>query len=56
MILLALGVAVTSLLHLAAAVPSLKARLTARVGGKAYGPVAAQALSGFGFQVAGSYG
>ena len=39
MILLALGVAVTSLLHLAAAVPSLKARLTARVGGKAYGPV-----------------
>ena len=32
MILLAFGVAVTSLLHLVAAVPALKARLKLRVG------------------------
>jgi len=39
MILLALGVLLTSLLHLVAAVPSLKARLKAGVGERAYGPV-----------------
>ena len=39
MILLALGVLATSLLHLVAAVPSLKTRLKAKVGEKAYGPV-----------------
>ena len=39
MILLAFGVAVTSLLHLVAAVPALKARLKLRVGNKAHGPV-----------------
>ncbi len=39
MIVLALGVALTALLHLVAAVPSLKSRLKARVGELAYGPV-----------------
>ena len=39
MILLALGVLATSLMHLVAAVPSLKARLKERVGERAYGPV-----------------
>lgn len=39
MILLALGVIFTAVLHLVAAVPSLKARLKAAVGEKAYGPV-----------------
>lgn len=39
MILLALGVIVSSLLHLVAAVPSLKAGLKSRVGERAYGPV-----------------
>lgn len=39
MILLAFGVLITSLLHLVAAVPSLKARVKARIGEKAYGPV-----------------
>ena len=39
MIVLALGVALTALLHLVAAVPSLKSRLKARVGERAYGPV-----------------
>ncbi len=39
MIVLALGVLATSLLHLVAAVPSLKARLKQSVGEKAYGPV-----------------
>ena len=39
MILLAFGVLFTAMLHLVAAVPSLKARLKAAVGEKAYGPV-----------------
>lgn len=39
MILLALGVLLTSLMHLVAAVPSLKARIKQRVGERAYGPV-----------------
>ena len=39
MIVLALGVILTSLLHLVAAVPSLKTTLKARVGEKTYGPV-----------------
>jgi len=39
MILLAFGVLFTALLHLVAAIPSLKARLKAAVGEKAYGPV-----------------
>jgi uncharacterized membrane protein len=39
MIVLALGVLVTSLLHLVAAVPSLKARLKSQVGERVYGPV-----------------
>ena len=39
MILLAFGVLASSLLHLVAAVPSLKARLKAAVGARAYGPV-----------------
>lgn len=39
MILLALGVLATSLLHLVAAVPPLKARLKVRVGEAAYGPL-----------------
>lgn len=39
MIVLALGVALIALMHLAAAVPSLKSRLKARVGERAYGPV-----------------
>lgn len=39
MILLAFGVLATSLMHLVAAVPPLKARLKARVGERAYGPV-----------------
>ena len=39
MILLAFGVFVTAALHLVAAVPSLKARVKALVGAKAYGPV-----------------
>ena len=39
MILLALGVLLTSLLHIVAAVPSLKARLKGAVGERAYGPV-----------------
>lgn len=39
MILLAFGVILTALLHLVAAVPSLKARLKSRVGERAYGPV-----------------
>ena len=39
MILLALGVLATSLMHLVAAVPSLKSRLKARVGERAYGPL-----------------
>lgn len=39
MILLALGVLATALLHLVAAVPSLKMRLKEAVGAKAYGPV-----------------
>ncbi len=38
MILLAFGVLATSLMHLLAAVPPLKARIKARVGEKAYGP------------------
>lgn len=39
MIVLALGVLVTSLLHLVAAVPPLKARIKQSVGAKAYGAV-----------------
>ena len=39
MIVLALGVIVTSLLHLVAAVPPLHSALKARIGEKAYGPV-----------------
>jgi len=39
MILLALGVLLTALMHLVAAVPAMKSRLKARVGEKAYGPV-----------------
>ena len=39
MILLAIGVLFTALMHLVAAVPSLKARLKARIGERAYGPV-----------------
>ena len=39
MILLAFGVLFTALLHLVAAIPSLKARLKAAVGERAYGPV-----------------
>jgi uncharacterized membrane protein len=39
MLLLAFGVAFTAVLHLVAAVPSLKARLRQRVGEKAYGPL-----------------
>jgi uncharacterized membrane protein len=39
MILLALGVLLTALMHLVAAVPAMKSRLKARVGDKAYGPV-----------------
>ena len=39
MIVLALGVILTALLHLVAAVPSLKARIKASVGERAYGPV-----------------
>ena len=39
MFLLALGVFLTAALHLVAAVPSLKARIKARVGEKAYGPL-----------------
>ncbi|WP_373503224.1 NnrU family protein [Aestuariivirga sp.] len=39
MILLAFGVLFTAILHLVAAVPTLKARLKAAVGDKAYGPV-----------------
>lgn len=38
MILLVTGVLLTSLLHLVAAVPSLKARIKKRTGEKAYGP------------------
>ncbi len=39
MIVLTLGIIVSSLLHLVAAVPSLKTALKARIGEKAYGPV-----------------
>ena len=39
MYLLAFGVFLTAALHLVAAVPPLKARITERVGEKAYGPV-----------------
>jgi uncharacterized membrane protein len=39
MILLAFGVLATSLMHLVAAVPSLKPRIKAQVGEKAYGPL-----------------
>lgn len=39
MILLAIGVLVTALLHLVAAVPALKERLKEQVGKQAYGPV-----------------
>ncbi len=39
MLLLIVGVLITSLLHLVAAVPSLKARLKQSIGEKAYGPV-----------------
>ena len=39
MTVLALGVLLTALLHLVAAVPSLKSRLKVAVGDKAYGPV-----------------
>ncbi len=39
MIVLALGVLFTALLHLVAAIPSLKTRLKAAIGEKAYGPV-----------------
>jgi uncharacterized membrane protein len=39
MILLVLGVLATSLIHLVAAVPALKAGLKARIGERAYGPV-----------------
>ena len=39
MLLLAFGVLFTAVLHLVAAVPSLKARLKQRLGEKAYGPV-----------------
>ena len=38
MILLAFGVLLTALMHLVAAVPSLKARIKGRVGDKVYGP------------------
>lgn len=38
MILLALGVVLTALMHLVAAMPSLKARIKALIGEKAYGP------------------
>jgi uncharacterized membrane protein len=39
MIILVLGVIITALLHLVAAVPSLKSSLKDRIGDKAYGPV-----------------
>lgn len=39
MIILAFGVLLTALLHLAAAIPSLKTALKAKVGERAYGPV-----------------
>ena len=39
MIILALGVLLTSLMHLVAAVPPLKVRIKDAVGEKAYGPV-----------------
>ena len=39
MLLLALGVFFTAVLHLVAAVPSLKARIKQKLGEKAYGPV-----------------
>lgn len=39
MILLAFGVLFTALMHLVAAVPSLKARLKQKVGERAYGPL-----------------
>ena len=39
MILLFIGVLLTALMHLVAAVPSLKAKLKARVGERAYGPL-----------------
>ncbi|MEI8179204.1 NnrU family protein [Aestuariivirga sp.] len=39
MLLLAFGVLLTAALHLVAAVPSLKARIRARVGERAYGPL-----------------
>lgn len=39
MLLLAFGVFVTAAMHLVAAVPSLKARIKARVGERAYGPL-----------------
>ena len=39
MLLLALGVVLTAALHLVAAVPSLKARIKARVSDRAYGPL-----------------
>lgn len=39
MILLFIGVLLTALMHLVAAVPSLKARIKARVGDRAYGPL-----------------
>lgn len=39
MIVLALGVLVTSLLHLVAAMPALKSRFKVMVGARAYGPI-----------------
>ncbi len=39
MLVLALGVFLTSAMHLVAAVPALKARIKARVGERAYGPL-----------------
>lgn len=56
MILLALGVVITALLHLVAAVPSLKSGLKAKVGERAYGPVFGIAsLIGIAIIVAGFY-
>ncbi|MCA3554607.1 NnrU family protein [Aestuariivirga sp.] len=39
MLLLALGVVFTAVLHLVAAVPAIKRRITRRIGEKTYGPV-----------------
>jgi uncharacterized membrane protein len=54
MILLAFGVLATSLMHLVAAVPSLKSRLKQKVGEQAYGPAFGLAsLAGVALIVAG---